>query len=168
MPFARPFGARQRRLLILCLAPCLLWGGCGRKSAPGGAGEKTQIHKEVAPHGGTPVALGEDYNLELVRDADTGTLSGYVLDDEMENFIRSTTAAVTIVGTAKGVAHTLVLAAVANPATGETVGDSSLFQGQADWLKTTANFDGVVQGIAIRGTQFTDVKFNFPAGPAGE
>ena len=41
------------------------------------------------PHGGTPVVLGnEAYHLELVVDAASGTLQVYVLDGEMENFVR--------------------------------------------------------------------------------
>ena len=63
-----------------------------------------------------------------------------------------------------GQPQTLVLAAVANPATGETVGDTSLFETQADWLKTSKDFDAVLKSITIRGTTFTEVKFNFPKG----
>jgi len=63
-----------------------------------------------------------------------------------------------------GAQRTLVLAAVANPATGETVGDTSLFQVQADWLRTSREFDAVLRSITIRGTTFTGVRFNFPKG----
>ena len=58
----------------------------------------------------------------------------------------------------------LLLAAVANPATGETVGDTSLFQARADWLKATGQFDGVLRSVPVRGTTFSDVRFNFPRG----
>ena len=55
--------------------------------------------------------------------------------------------------------------AVADPATGETVGDTALFETQADWLKTVKDFDGTLKKtITIRGTTFADVKFNFPKG----
>lgn len=156
------------KILLVVLASSLLWGGCNRGTGSGAAEEKVGMHKDVPPHGGTPVALGDDYNLELVRDPDTGTLSGYVLDDEMEDFIRSSSPSITITATVNGKSQTLVLAAVGNPATGETVGDTSLFQTQADWLKTTGNFDGVLQEITIRGTKFADVKFNFPKGTGDE
>ena len=63
-----------------------------------------------------------------------------------------------------GARQILDLEAVANPATGETVGDTSLFQGQADWLKATPEFDAVLKSITVRGTTFSDVKFNFPRG----
>jgi hypothetical protein len=149
---------------LLLLASCLLCGGCGKTSGPSAADEKPQLHKDVPPHGGTPVALGDDYNLELVRDAESGTLSGYVLDDEMEEFMRSSSPVLTITATVNGEPRTLVLAAVANSATGETVGDTSQFQGQADWIKTATSFEGTVQDITIRGSHFAEVKFNFPQG----
>ncbi len=116
----------------------------------------------MPPHGGTPVALGEDYRLELVRDADTGTLSAYVLDDEMEEFIRVPARSLTIVARVGGEDRPLVLAAVANSATGETVGGTSLFQAQADWLKTAASFDGTLEALTVRGSAFTGIRFHFP------
>jgi hypothetical protein len=136
--------------------------GCGDKSK-----ETVQVSAYVdkPPHGGTPVVLGDgDYHVELVRDAETGTLSAYVLDDEMEDFVRSSSPAFVVTATAGGTARTLVLSAMANPATGETVGDTSLFEARADWLKTTGEFDAVLHGLVIRGKPIADVRFNFPAG----
>lgn len=81
----------------------------------------------------------------------------------MEDFVRS--AAPSIVITASGVPpREVVLAAVPNPETGETVGDTALFQGQADWLKGSPEFDGVLKAVAIRGTTYSGVRFNFPKG----
>jgi hypothetical protein len=157
---------RALRVPLLLLVSFFLWAGCSRGTGPGAADEKTGTHKDVPPHGGIPVALGDDYNIELVRDPESGTLSGYVLDDEMEDFIRSSSPLVTMVATVNGRPQTLVLTAVANPATGEKVGDTSLFEGQADWLRTTGDFDAVLRTITIRGTTFTEVKFNYPRGNA--
>src|SRR5262245_1267113 len=43
-------------------------------------------HAEKGPHGGALVAIGEDdAHLEIVLDADTGTLKAYVLDGEAAN-----------------------------------------------------------------------------------
>src|SRR5208282_3209472 len=98
---------------VLLAALCALAGGCG-KGTPGSASdEKPQLHKDVPPHGGTPVPLGDDYNLELVRDPKEGTLSGYVLDDEMEDFVRSSSGKITIVAKSGRQTQTLVLSAVA-------------------------------------------------------
>ncbi len=122
-------------------------------------------HEHHAPHGGTPVVLGnEAYHLELVRDAAAGKLSAYVLDGEMENFIRVAAPQFEVVATVAGQPRPLVFKAVANPATGETVGDSSQFDAQADWLKTTGSFDATLTKLEIKGTMFAGVAFNFPKG----
>ena len=106
----------------------------------------------------------EIYHLEFILDPASGQLSAYVLDGEMENFIRIAAPSFEVVATVGGVKQTLFLAAVANYATGEKTGDTSLFATSADWLKTTKSFDAVVTQIEIRGTTFSDVKFNFPKG----
>jgi len=155
---------------IISLSGSLLFvlaalAGC-RPAAPEGAAEaKPHLHQDHPPHGGTPVVLGDEvYQVEFVLDAAAGDLQAFVLDGEMENFMRASSHAFTLVTTAGGRTRTLAMRAVANPATGETVGDTSMFEAQADWLKTTPEFDAVLQTITIRGSTFTDVKFNFPKG----
>lgn len=153
---------------LLHLALCALFLGgfsaCSKKNHDS-ADHDHGHHVHVAPHGGTLVEIGEhQYNLELVRDAATGTLSGYVLDAHAENFVRLPLQAITLTATVGGTANTLVLQAVANPATGESVGDTSQFVAQADWLKTVASFDISITEISIRGTKFEKIAFNFPKG----
>ena len=143
--------------------------GCGRSqpaSEPAAAAAPhVHEHEHKAPHDGTPVVLGAElYHLELVRDAATGTLQVYVLDGEMENFIRVAAPELTIVAEVHGAPQILTLRAMASGATGEIVGDTSLFEGQAEWLKTAPVFDGMLKTITIRGTTFAEVKFNFPKG----
>ena len=53
--------------------------------------------------------------------------------------------------------QTIALKAIANPATGETVGDTAQFEAQADWLKSVGEFPGMVTSIDIKGTPFTNV-----------
>jgi hypothetical protein len=142
------------------LFAAVLAAGCSRE--PPAA--QPAHHHHHPPHGGTPVVLGdEDYHVELVLDATTGSLQAFLLDGEMENFVRSAAASL-VISAAGDSPRKVVLAAVPNPETGETVGDTALFQGQADWLKGAPEFDGVLKSVAIRGTTFTDVKFNFPKG----
>jgi hypothetical protein len=148
-------------LLALALAFALS-AGCSRTPT---AADEPHKHEHHPPHGGTPVVLGDEtYHLELVLDARAGTLQAYVLDGEMEDFIRSAVPSIEIDATVNGATVPLVLAAVPNTATGETVGDTSLFEGRADWLRTAKEFDAVLRTITVRGTTFTDVKFNFPKG----
>ncbi len=150
-----------RPLLALLLATGL--AACSRPAAPAPAPAAPHAHH--APHGGTAVVLGaEQYHLELVRDAAAGRLSAYVLDGELENFIRLAAPALEITATVGGQPHPLRLVPVANPATGETVGSTALFEAQADWLQTTPDFDGCLARIEVRGQVFTAVPFNFPRG----
>ncbi len=150
--------------LVLVLSFGLGAGGCGRKE-PAAVAKPPPKHEHKPPHGGTPVVLGDEvYHVELVLDAASGKLQAYVFDGELENFIRSTVPSLEIGATVDGQPQTVVLTAVANPATGETVGDTSLFEGRADWLKSAKEFDATLKTITVRGTTFDDVKFNFPKG----
>lgn len=156
-----------RLLLGLLLAAAA--GGCAKQDSPvppdRDSAPAVAKHEHHPPHGGTPVVLGEEiYHLEFVLDAATGRLNAYVLDGEMENFIRVAAPSFEIVATVNGRPQPLTLAAVADAATGETVGDTSLFAASADWLKTTRTFDAVLTRLDIRGTTFAGVAFNFPKG----
>lgn len=150
-------------LTALCsLAAIALFSGCGKKET----GHQHAAHAHQAPHGGTLIEIGEHaYNLEVVHDAALGKLSVYILDGHAENFVRVTAPTlplqVTLPGGAK---HQLALAAIANAATGEKVGDTALFEGQADWLKSVREFDATVSTFAIKGTSIVNLSFNFPKG----
>ena len=150
--------------ILPLLAAGLAAGACSKQS-PTASATTSATHAHHPPHGGTPVVLGgEAYHLEFVRDAIVGKLSAYVLDGEMEEFIRLTAPSLELVVIISGARLTLTLHAVANPATGEKIGDTSLFEVDAEWLKGTDNFDAVITGIDIRGTHFGPVAFNFPKG----
>ncbi len=155
-------------LRFLLVLPLLTLAGCSKpESTTAAAAGKAHAHahEHKAPHGGTAVVLGnEAYHLEFVRDAASGKLTAYVLDGEMEKFIRLKAAALELAVTTGGEKRTLALRPVANSATGETVGDTSQFEAQADWLKNTPAFDAVVTSIEIKGTKFEQVAFNFPKG----
>jgi hypothetical protein len=144
----------------------LAWpAGCARQSPAPPAGPPAAKHEHRPPHGGTPVVLGDElYHVELVLDPAAGRLQAYVCDGELETFIRVAQPSLEITATLHGQPRTLVLPAVANPATGETVGDTALFEAQADWLKAATLFDATLHQLTIRGTTFSDVKFNFPRG----
>lgn len=151
--------------LALLLAAALLTGGCSKAPPPAPAAANPPHHEHKPPHGGTPVVLGDEaYHLELVLDPAVGKLQAYVFDGEMENFIRSAVPSFDIDARVHGATEKLALKAVANEATGEKVGDSAVFEVEADWLKSTPEFDGVIEKITIRGTTFSGVKFNFPKG----
>lgn len=141
---------------------------CGCSKSNDSTGPQTQVvhkHEHHPPHGGTPVVLGhEEYHVELVLDRTTGNLQAYVLDGEMENFIRVPDQSIEIDADISGRQEKLKLQPVPNSATGETVGDTSMFQTQADWLKTTPTFDADLKNIVVRDSTYSNVKFNFPKG----
>ena len=144
-------------LLVVGLA------ACSRPAPP--APVPAARHEHHPPHGGTPVVLGAElYHLELVCDAMTGRLSAYVLDGEMENFIRIAAPRLELTVNIGDQTRPLVLAAVANAATGETVGSTSQFEAQADWLRNSPAFSAELARIEIRGSSFTAVAFKFPEG----
>jgi predicted small lipoprotein YifL len=152
------------RLIVLVLTAGLL-AGCGEKPAPAPESKVAPKHEHNPPHHGTPVVLGnEEYHVELVLDPAAGILQAYVLDGEMENFIRIPAESFTVTAQLPGGAQSLVLRAVANRATGEKVGDTALFEAQADWLKTTPTFDAAIEELTVRGNTYRHVAFNFPKG----
>ena len=124
-------------------------------------------HMHTAPHGGSLIELGEHaFNLELVRDAAAGKLTAYILDGHAENFVRISAPSFEIFATVAGAKQKLTLLAVANVATGEKVGATSQFEVTADWLKTTADFEGVITALTIRDNPFKGVALKLaPATP---
>ncbi|HEX2852009.1 MAG TPA: hypothetical protein VHO24_02135 [Opitutaceae bacterium] len=158
--------------VALTLIAALLVAGCGPDKAvpPAPTSMETTAprHVHAAPHGGTLVEIGEHtYTIEFVRDAEAGKLSAYILDGHAENFIRIAAKSFDVIATLPGGAQTITLNAKADPATGEKVGDTSLFEGQADWLKTTPVFDAAVARLNIHGTSVLNIAFNFPKGNEG-
>lgn len=157
----------MKSLTYICV---LLMAGytCGCSKSDEAAAPKTEAvhkHEHHPPHGGTPVVLGEEeYHMELVLDATTGKLQAFVLDGEMENFVRVPAESIEIDAQVSGRDGKLNLHAVPNIATGEKVGDTSLFETQADWLKSTPTFDAALMEIAVHGKKYSNVKFNFPKG----
>lgn len=144
----------------LCVAMAVA-GGCG-KSESHDDHDHGKLHVHVAPHGGVLIELGEhEANLELLRDAGAGRLTAYVLDGHAENFLRIASAGFAMTAKVGGRDEVLAFKPVANPATGEKVGDTSQYEAQADWLKTTGTFEGVITELAVRTKTYQNVKVRF-------
>jgi len=88
----------------------------------------------------------------------------WVLDGHLENFIRVKTESFELKATFGDKSETLTFLAMPNSATGETVGDTSCFEAQADWLKATGEFSAEIVSLEIRGSKFEGVKFDYPKG----
>jgi len=155
----------NRMMLFSWVAVAGLLAGCGDSHHEHHAGEKPHKHEHTPPHGGTPVVLGkEQYHLEFVLEATSGLMQLYVLDGHMENYVRLTNTTLAVSAQVGGQSQALSFIAAATPASGETVGDTSLFEARAEWLKTTTNFDATIKVLTIRGARFENVTFNFPKG----
>jgi hypothetical protein len=127
------------------------------------AGHSHHAHKP--PHGGTPVELGDhQYHLEFVHEATNGSLRAYVMDGHLEYFVRIPAATFEVAAQVGGTEESLTFHAVANNSTGETVGNTSQFEAQAEWLKRETNFAATVKTITIKGSTFSNVTVDFPGG----
>lgn len=141
------------------LATLFLIAGCAKKEAA------APPPADQPPHGGTVVEFADGiYHLELLLDADAGKVTAFVLDGELEEYVRAGAPSFEITAKIGGRDESLVFQPVANPATGETLTDTAQYEVQADWLKTAKEFDAVLKSIVVRGTTYSDVKFNFPKG----
>ena len=122
-------------------------------------------HAHTAPHGGLLVELGDhQFNIELLLDRATGTLTAYVLDAHAEDFVRVEWPELTLAFTAP-TGRFLALAAVADPLTQETVGNTSQFTAQADWLIDSADYSGTVSALVIKGTPVPAATFILSTAP---
>ncbi|MES2692629.1 MAG: hypothetical protein V4773_04090 [Verrucomicrobiota bacterium] len=136
-------------------AAALLFTACSKNDH---AGHSHGGHVHTAPHGGTLVEIGEHaYNVELVRDTAAGKLTAYILDGHASDFIRIAAPSIELVAISGGQRRPLSLKAMANAATGETVGNTSQFEAQADWLKSGGEMAGSIDALEIKGTKFSNI-----------
>ena len=136
-----------------------------RESHKGDQSVQPHNHEHTPPHGGTPVVLGdEEYHLELVLDPASGKLQAYVLDGHLQDFVRLSAESFEVMAKLPNKPETLIFRAITTTATGEKVGDTALFETQADWLKTTTVFDAMLKVLIVKGKKYENVAFNFPKG----
>ncbi len=117
-------------------------------------------HAHAAPHGGVLVELGDHVGfLEVVLDADAGSLTAYVLDGGAEQAVRIAQPSISFTfEMPQTVANqTVVLAAKANALTGETVGDTSEFVVINPALKGQTTFAARVGVVTVKGQTFKDL-----------
>ena len=165
------FHLLRKRCVARGALGCLLaigGAGCGEGSSPSSTVgiQSKHGHVHVPPHRGTPVVLGdEDFHIEFVHIPQSSTLRCYVLDGHMNEFIRLEQPSIQLVVRRQNrkAPETLELRAVATTATGETKGNTSQFEAQADWLKEyPAAFQATVVQVSIRGVTYTNETFTFP------
>ncbi len=122
-------------------------------------------HKHEPPHGGAGVTLGdEDAHIEFLTDAAAGTVTAWFFSPHMERYLRIKAESFEVLAKLQGVEKSLSFVAVANAGTGETVGNTSQFVAEADWLSNVESFDAVLSGVTVRGRLYRSVAFNYPKG----
>ena len=122
-------------------------------------------HDHAPPHGGTPVVIADDqFHLELVHDPTAGRMQAYVLDGHLEGYIQVPETSFGMVTKAAGKAEQLTFQRAPEPASGTVPEKSSLFEAQAEWLKSAREFEGSIPTITLNGTTFTNISVSFPKG----
>jgi hypothetical protein len=125
-------------------------------------------HEHKPPHHGSLQVFGKELaHLELLLDAKTGKLTAYALDGEAEHSVRLVQASIKIRvlrSIPQRPPFTVVLHAVANPLTGETVGDSSQFEGDNGRLAGLTAFEGQCEKVTLRGLKFPSTRIKYPEG----
>lgn len=107
--------------------------------------------------------LGDEaYHLELLRDSRAGRITLYVFDGHLENFVRIAAPSLVLTFDIEGQKKTLELLPVAQSATGESIGNTSQFGGEATWLTDGKPTVGRLRLIEVRGQIFNDVPFQLP------
>ncbi len=125
-------------------------------------------HEHHPPHHGTLVVLGEEFShVELLLDSATGGLTAFVLDGEAENPVEISQPYLLIKIKGRNGGFTVKLKPVASPLTGETVGNTSEYQGSSKNLKGVEKFEGSIVRIKAKGTDFKNVWFLYPEGNEG-
>ncbi len=152
----------MRGLCFACFVGFLPLAGCSKPKTNVPVRPPLATAKAQPPHGGTAVSLGDDYSIEFVLDAGRGTLEAYVLDDDMENFIRVQARSFDLAVDAGGAKDILTLTAGGDQATGESVGNTSYFQVTSPWLKDHPAFRASLVHLTIRGSGFDRIEFAFP------
>ncbi len=146
----------------ILLSCTLLLGSCGHDH-DGHGHSGSDVHYHAPPHGGVLVELGEHgsgYNLELYLE-DQGYLQIFVWDAHVDNLVRIVQQKIDLlVPDGNGTQKTIVCTAVADAATGETVGDTSLFA-SSDLMADQLPLKGVIPSIKVIGKTYENVPFEF-------
>ena len=122
--------------------------------------------KSGAPHGGTPVQVGDHaFHLELVPDPVDGEMLAYVLDAHLEKEVSVSGSAFELIARAGTQEHRLSFTPSTN-GPNATADKTSVFSATATNLSSLTNFEGVIPKITLNGKTFENVKFSYPKGSA--
>lgn len=163
---------RNTVLTTLALVGALALGACdshdhdhphGDDHGHEHGGDDHHGHVHFAPNGGHLIILGDTVaHLEVRLDEVSGKLTLNVLGSHAVAPVRTADASIAVEVTPEGgEAFTVETKPVANALTGETVGDSSQFEGRDDRLKGVEHFSGRIVSLNAVGATFSDIAFDY-------
>jgi hypothetical protein len=142
--------------------------GSGSDHSHDGKADHAHAEKSGAPHGGTPVQVGDHgFHLELVPDAVDGKMLAYVLDAHMEKEVSVSGGTFELVAKAGTEEHRLTFNPVTN-APNTPADKTSVFSATVKNVNALTNFEGVIPKITLDGKTFENVKFSYPKGSRHE
>ena len=155
----------MRWMLVFALA----LAGCGNEEPEEAHEEPAAGHVHKAPHGGALHAIGDHFaSVELLFDSRQGKLTLYVLGSHAKTALRikpkSLSVEIEIPEKVQAENIQMALEARADPLSGETVGDSSVFAATSDKLKGLEKFLVEVKEIEIKGERFSGLWLKYPEG----
>jgi len=150
---------RARALsLLLSLAACGHDGGSDAHGHEAGGHDghaSAGGHSHDPRHGGVLIELGDEYaHVEVALEPESGRVRAWLYDREVRP-VRSSAASLVL--SVDG-GEALELKAVANPLTGETVGDASCFEASAPELVGAGELQGTLETVDVLGREFEAVR----------
>jgi hypothetical protein len=142
------------------LAPVVALGlmSCSREHPVADMPTTVPPHEHAPKHGGALAELGkEEFHLEFTLGDTPGVLQAYVMDGEVEEYIRIQAPSFAATATVGNETFPLTFHAVASSESGETVGDTALFEARADWLTRRPAMKVTVPTITVKGHTYTGV-----------
>ena len=153
---------------LFAILIALFLGGCAEHQHDESCESHGGLHVHEPLLGGQLMALGEHgsgYNLELLID-EKNRFSVYILDAHAENFVRIEQESLQV-DLSDGNTTSLILHAVADSATGETVGNTSHFKTKGT-VEKFLPLNGIIEMIEIGSKQYSAIDFFFPNDPQSE
>jgi hypothetical protein len=153
----------NRRFILSSLGLALILVGCSREEHAVKSASHDHAHSHAPKHGGALVELGEEeFHLEVAYGDTPGVLQAFVMDAHVEDYVRISASSFVASVTMAGQEHLLAFTAVASAATGETTGDTSLFEARADWLAARPALSITIPTITVKGRHYTAIAVALP------
>ena len=150
-------------LVALSIALTLSWMGCSEHVHDENCQVHGGYHVHTALMGGELIAVdehGSGYNLEVLIDK-SDRLSIYILDAHAEGFVRISQPTLEVLIIEDNESTVLKLDAVADSATGETVGNTSHFRSSTS-VQVKTSFEGKIKFLCIGSREYNQTKISYP------